>query len=469
MHRTSTLAVFAIAAAALVTSGCQPKIYRAETVLNADGSVSRAIYQPVEATPDDARQPGVWAGSTYADRIPHEKWSGEIAALPPAERSEENDYFAAWGKFDSPDAIPQAYVKKAPEGLPEGKLVIDYQREDYGLVAVYHWRETLTDIVTLDDMHRAREEFADLMIPLGQKMLERALGDEYDTTKLAEWFDKQGRPWFYEITDVVFTESAHGGLSEEKLLVALAPVCARHGLVLTDESGELLEGESSDEVLTRFAKQVLRDHLQRRDGKQVSDKEIEKILQWAGLDGRPENSDEEFRPYDEAANAVLVEAFGSGEKFEATVKPLITRMLGLYAGDLFADPHHFQYTLETPGTIVKTNGTLISDRQVRWTFAGTEAYPFGYAMECESLVAQTDLETQLLGQSVLKTREALVDYLELVRGDETLRKALAACVAEKSMAPFYKARKELGWFSQSKDAFDGMQRLLGLPDQLASQ
>jgi hypothetical protein len=469
MHRIASLAMFAAAAAALVTSGCQPKLYRAETVLKADGSVSRAIYQPIEATPHDAQQPGAWSGSTYAARIPHQQWRGDIAALPPAERSEQNNYFAAWGQFDSPDAMPRAFVKTAPEGLADGKLVVDYQRDDYGLVVEYRWKETLTDIVAIDDMHQAREELADLLIPLGQKILERALGDEYDTSGLAEWFQQQGKPWFYEATDVVFATGARGDFSEETLVRALAPVCARHGLVLTEASGQLVEGEAAEGVIAAFAKQTLRDHLRRRDGREVPGQVIDEIVQFAGIEARPENSDEQLGRYDEAAETVIAEQFGGMEKLEAAATPLVARLLGLYAGELFGFPHHFQYTLETPGPIVKTNGTLVSDRQVRWTFEGVEAYPFGYTMECESLAVQSELETQLLGRPALTTRAAMVDYLELVRSDETLRQAIVACAAEKSLAPFYKARNELGWLSESKESFDAMRRLLGLPDQLATQ
>jgi hypothetical protein len=138
----------AIAIAVMVTgfAGCEPIIYRAETVIKPDGSVSRAIYQPIEATPQEARESKAWQATTYAGRIAHHDWTGKIEDLPRAKPGDDRSYFAAWGDFKSPDELPQAFVKKAPAGLPDGRLALEYEREDLGLVVAYRWKETLTDM-----------------------------------------------------------------------------------------------------------------------------------------------------------------------------------------------------------------------------------------------------------------------------------------------------------------------------------
>jgi hypothetical protein len=469
MSGNRVLTALAVVIAALVTLGCEPKLYRAETVLHADGSVERAIYQGVEATTADAQKAGVWNGSTYAGRIEHERWSGSIADLPQADRDERHSYFAAWGKFESPQRMPQAFVRKAPQGLPDGKLIVDYQREDYGLVVEHRFKETLTDIVTIDDMHLARREMADLLIPLAPKILDEALGDKYDTSRLGDWLNQTATPWLFEISDVVFQSGVRRELSEDKLAAALAPVCARRGLVLTDASGKLLDSAAMEDAVETYAAKVLRDTLRRRDGEDVSDEDVARILEWIGLKERPANGDEPYRRYNEAVDKVIAEKFGGEEAFESALSPLLTRMLGLYAGELLGSPHDFHYTLQTPGPIVKTNGTLVSDRFVRWTFQGIDAYPFGYAMECESLAAQGELEKALLGRSVLTTREALVKYVDLVRSDPALRQALLTCAEQKNMAPFYQARDEAPAASAPEKAFDAMGKLLELPKDPAER
>jgi hypothetical protein len=390
---------------------------------------------------------------------------GAIAAayVPPAERNKDRSYFAAWGEFKSPGAIPSAYVKQAPKGLPEGKLVIEYRQEDLGLIVVYRWQETLTDVVTIDDMHRAREELADLVIPLTQNILERALGEEYDATRLVDWLHQTGRPWFFEITDVVVAGAARGEKAQQRTLLALARVCGRHGLVLVDPAGELFDAAETQAAVARFATKVLRDNLRRRDGTAAPEETIEEILQWAGLKERPENSEEQFRKYDEAVKAALAEAYGGQDQLGELLKPLLTRILGLYVSELFGSPREFVYTLAVPGTIVETNGTIVDDARVRWTFSGGDAYPFGYAMECESLAAQGELEGKLLGRRVLKTRERMLDYVELMRAEEPLRRVMAACVAAKSMAPYYQARDEAAAASTEEGALEALGKLLELP------
>lgn len=463
MHRARTLTAAAIISVAVFTLGCEPKLFRAETVLHADGSVSRAIYQPADATTALAQKPGVWTGTTYADRINPNKWSGKIADLPQAARDDEHPYFAGWGDFESPARLPNAFVKKGPPGLPDGKLVVEYQREDFGLVVEHKWKETLTDIVTIDDMHLARRQMADMLVPLAQKILDEALGDQYDTTRLVDWLNQTGTPWFFEITDVVVAIAGRGEFSEEKLTLAAAPVFARHGLVLTDASGKLLETEKANRAIELYATRVLRDNLRRRDGEGVPDEVIDEILEWLGLRERPENSDERYKRYHDAVETVIAETFGGPEAFNDAMSPLMARLLGLYASEILGAPYHFHYTLITPGAIVKTNGTLLSDRSVRWTFEGNDAFPFGYAMECESLDVQTGLEKELLGAPVLDDRDTILKYVEIASSNEAVLDALRACAKEKSLAPFYKARDASAAASTSEQAFDAMFDLLGLP------
>jgi hypothetical protein len=469
MQRNRIWIALAAATAALVTTGCQPKLYRAETVLHDDGSVQRAIYQPVESSLSDAQRAGVWQGFTYAPRIAPDKWTGSIAELPAAARDKEHPYFAAWGSFESPDRLPQIYVKQAPPGLPDGKLVVQYERDDYVLVVEHRFKETLTDIVTIDDMHLARRELADLLVPLSQKILERTLGDEYDTTKLDDWLDQTATPWFFELTDVVFEAGTRNELSEEKLMAAMAPVCARRGLVLTDASGKLLDSEALENAVEAYVTRVLGENLRRRDGKQVSAAEIAKVVEWIGLKERPENSEKPYERYNKAVEKVIAEKFGDSEAFEHGLEPLVARIFGLYAGDLLGFPHDFRYTLKTPGPIVKTNGTLLSDRRVRWTFEGNDAYPFGYTMQCDSLVVQAGLEKELLGRQVLVDNETAFAYMDLLRSNPALREVMQACARAKSMAPYYKASDESGAASTSEKALDALGKMLGLPKEPAGR
>ncbi len=232
-----------LAAAAPLLAGCEARIYRAETVLHADGTVTRAIYQPTADTAAEVREPGVWKGTTFAKRIPHEQWSASIAELPATASDDDHPYFAAWGTFDSPSRVPSAFLKDEPEGLPDGTLLIDYDRQDYVFVVDYYWNETLSDIVTLDDMHQARQELADMLVPLVGAILDEVLGEEYETAGLVDWLHATATPWAFEVTDVLFDLGARGQLAPEETTAALEPVCARYGLPLRDAAGRLADDE----------------------------------------------------------------------------------------------------------------------------------------------------------------------------------------------------------------------------------
>ncbi|MBI3837708.1 MAG: hypothetical protein HY288_07215 [Planctomycetia bacterium] len=465
--RGSRYAIFSTCVAnAFFLSGCDPQIYRGQTTLKADGSVSRAVYQPSDGTWDSERNRDVWKRVTYAARIPHERWSGDIAQLPLAVHDEKHPYVAAWGDFESPAKLPPNVVKQGLRGLPDGKLVVEYAREDCVFVVEHRWKETLTDIVTLDDMHRARQELADLLIPLAQKILDEALGDEYQTANPVDWLKGTATPWFFEMTDAVFEMGARKRLSleekSEKSLAMLATICERHGLRLRDEAGKLLDGNRFETAVRTYAAQVLRDNLRRRDGEKVPDEVIDELLEWIG---GPTDTDGRGQRYEQAAEKVVSETFGGNEALAEALVPLVARILGHYWPGLFENCRQFHYTLETPGPIVETNGALLSDHRVRWTFEATDAFPLGYAMECRSLTIQSELEKELLGRSVFENRETVLQFVNLVRSSDALRETLRDCAAAHGMAPLYKARDKSAPASTADQSFNALIKVLKLPKE----
>ena len=130
--------------------------------------------------------------------------------LPPHTQDNGHPYFAAWNHFASVKDLPEHVLFKASGGfgLPDGKLKHELTRTDLGLVEEFRWRETLTNCVTLADMHKARGELADGAIRFGTGSLRRGIGKDYNSSDLIEWLKKEGRPWFDEATDLFFLHSA---------------------------------------------------------------------------------------------------------------------------------------------------------------------------------------------------------------------------------------------------------------------
>jgi hypothetical protein len=453
--------ILCAALVSIAASGCGQKFYRAETTLAADGRVSRAIYQPADDTPLDARQAGVWSNMTYAAEIRPEKWSGGIRDLRIAAADKDRPYFAAWGEFASPAKMPAHYLMPAPRGVPNGKLAVEYEREDFIFVVEHRWQETLTDNVTLEGLHASRRQFVDVAIPLVQKCLETGLGPEYEVEGVVAWLRDSGRPLFDEVTDAFFEAGARGQLPpSDKWKETMADVCARHGVQLRDADGHLLDYDRGREVVAQFVERVLRDNLRKRGGGQVPRQVIDDLLEWLNLKDHPKSANPRLARLDGLAREVISEQFGSQQKFEELIAPLGARMFGLYRSEILGPPRRFYYTLQTPGVIVETNGVLLADNRTAWKFEAVEAYPFGYPMKCRALVAQVELQRQLLGGQPLAGRASMSELVTLLRGDYALRETLRTCVRQESMEPLTRLRDQLAKDGGDTTSFDECLKLL---------
>ncbi len=459
----------AVAMLLCVVAGCGQKLYRAETELSADGQVRRAIYQPIEDTPIEALAPAVWTGVTYAAEIAPDAWGGPIDQLPIAQRDKDTPYFAAWGTFPSPARLPSTYVKLAPRGLPDGKLVVDYLQTDHVFVTEYDWRETLTDIVTLDDMHRSRRQFLDVVIPLVRKCLETALGPEYDVENLVSWFDTTGSDWFVELTDAFFEAGTRDQLPPNREWKStMADVCGRYGLNLRDSSGRLLDDDRARLQVAEFAAGILRQRLKRRDGAPVPQTVVDDLLEWVNLIDPPQTKNPRLARLDGLAQTIVEEQFGSQQNFAEVISPLGARMLGLYRVEILGPPRRFHYEMKMPGVIVETSGVLLGNDRVQWAFEAVQAYPFGYAMHSRSLAPNSAAQRELLGGEPLSARADMLAYLAAVNSDFIVAEAVRNCAKRKSMAPLYEARERTVTESGNTRPFDTIIRVLGLPAQAPS-
>ncbi len=464
MRFSDALRTLGAVAMLLLVAGCGQQVYRAETEILADGQVRRAIYQPIDDTPLEALDPRQWTAVTYAVEIAHDSWSGSIDQLPVHLREKDDTYFAAWGEFASPAKLPSTYIKPAPAGLPDGTLVVEYTQTDYGLVTEYDWRETLTDVVTLDDMRRARRQFVDLVVPIVRTCLEKGLGPQYDVDNLMAWFDTTGRDWFVELTDAFFEAGTRDQLPpNQQWKSTMADVCARYGLQLRDKHGALLDNDRARKQLAEFAAGILRQRLKRRDGAPVPEAAINDLLEWVNLIDPPESKNPRLARLDGLAQEVVAEKFGSQQDFAELVTPLTTRMLGLYRVEIFGPPRKFYYHMQMPGAIVETDGILAGENRVEWSFEAVQAYPFGYLMHSRSLAPNRAAQRELLGSEPLSTRRDLLAFVEAYNTDFMVGEAIRNCLKRKTMTPLYEARERTAVEAGNTRPYETIIRLLKLP------
>ena len=203
MPRNQSVIVLGLAFVVLAISGCQSD-FRCETTLYPDGSVERAIVQPLESTPFGWRREGLWKTGEVVRYQAQEGWQGP------------QPYVKAEGKFPSvgnlPDSLRIQFRPNSPFGfllapfLPSGKLVRRHERVDYVLAVEDRWAETLSDTVTLVAFRQGCDELADLGIQIGEDVFQEALGKDYEATALFQWLRTEGKAWLADLTDYAYME-----------------------------------------------------------------------------------------------------------------------------------------------------------------------------------------------------------------------------------------------------------------------
>lgn len=420
-------------AAALLQAGCYETLY-VDTVVHRDGSVDRAIVQTTDVTPEAAQRPGPWRETRMAKAGPEDPWDGALAALPAAANKDEEKLFAATGHFPTVAAIPDHYAQAAKDGVSASRLVRTYTTRDLGLVTEHVWTETLTDIVSLDEMAKAREELAQLNMKLLRAALDEGLGRDYEYQDYVRWVGETESHFFAVFTEAAVQIRAAGGTppDDEAAMKLFEGIAARHGLagVFGDDFADKMEA-----LLTQRTGALIR----RRDGATLEPGIVDLIVQAVMQIGK--GGDEGLISFNGQADGakfaagmkrVVDSEFGGPEALEKKGEILFERMLGITFG---GSDRHYDFGLTLPGTIVETNGTLESDSRVRWKFDLGEAWAFGYTMRCRSIEPNLDAQRAALGAERVTTRAAALRYVALVDGQDEVLRIVAWAVREKSAAP----------------------------------
>jgi hypothetical protein len=453
------------AAAILATvPGCQRVLYRAETILHADGSVDRAIYQPLEATPKDDRDPKRWQRVTFSpppERLDKEGWPASLRLFTDQAYSNTYPYLVAYREFRSPDQISNYLILRNPDtDVPPAHLVRRYYHADLVFVDEYLWSETLTDDLTLARMRKARDELADLCIDLGRDTFNEALGRDYDCSALVHWCRTEGKEWLAESTDFVFLHAAvHKGkhvFEDDEVLDQLGAIGTRHGLRLKP-NGKFLSDMAGDQAVHAYATALILRHVRRRDGQSIAE---DTARAWVNAVLGPQQASKPGL-FQAAEERVVARDYGGRQALDRRASTLLFRAFGYFF--LTFGNIGFEHALTVPGQIVETNGEIVSDQRVRWRFPLHQAFPLGYTMSCRSLLPRTRAQTLLLGKALLVNRDELLQFLELVADQKPLLEALQESSRHTTLVPLYSYVKKLSAGSREAEQARRLMRMLKLP------
>jgi hypothetical protein len=445
-----------------LASGCTTEHFRAETVLLPDGSVDRVIWQSLDK--DQQRQWDEARDGIQDERLASELW--ELADNPRPKAIDgkpdnlKNHGTTARGHFKSADRIPNHYRKEAPSGLPDAILKRKAERDDFVFVTEHRWEETLTDCVQLDDVPAARRAIVDLVVPMIVEPLRAELGADYDVSAVEPWLRDEAALWFDEATALWLELGATKSLdfvdnpaAKERAEKRLAAINQRHGLANVE-----------NETLERFVSDKVRKLIKRRDGEPLDEELVATITRWVGseneAEGQPKNR------FERRTRQWIEATYGTEDFFKEQLFEPFVRIAGLHQQPLQA-PQRFDYRLTMPGFVVDSTGESTANNQVRWRFAASEAFPFGYAMRCRSLQSNEANQRVVFNDVVVTNREDCERLVRLLKAKPEWHETLAACVTEKSRQPLFDLRKKVRNRNDAKERlqFEDLELLLRLAPQ----
>jgi len=446
-----------------VTGGCEPDAFKIETRVRSDGTIERAICQPVTSVSEAVTKHDGWQKTRIVDKPTGQTAIRQMKPLVVNATNKDKAHFSAWGRFARADDIPEHFVLPA-EGLDrQGKLDRRYHRRDLGLVVEHTWRETLTDVVELDDRRRARDELVKLGIDMAAATLEHQFGKTYDFSSLEKWSRTNVTAFVADLLDYDLQVAIQRrGYDDSQMQAKVIVILARYGLRITGPSGQLLQEwpkDAGEKFFVPFVRRLLKQHVRDSSGKPIGEEAIAEIVAFVNQESAPP-----------AWQAVVKTRFGSGKAFDARTGQLATRIWGVYRPlfgmTLFGTSRQFDASLSLPGQVVETNGKITGAGMVVWQFEASAAFPLGFGMECRSLEAREQSAVLLAKLKPASRLGVLLKLVDVVDGDsDPLVAVLRSCATKKSWSPLEFYRRGLDPKKQANEVkrLNRLYRLLELP------
>jgi hypothetical protein len=296
-------------------------------------------------------------------------------------------------------------------------------------------------------------------LQLAEEIFNEAAGKEYDASELFQALRKNGKQWFFELTDAIQANAASSKpLTLWEILekgLKLEEAAAQHGGKTQGAINLRCRGVPGvSEAFALFIAAGGEDYLKAMIGKRIRRK-----------DGKPFNAQALLgQDWVTAFERVVKEKHGGLEMLEKKGEALLARVLGQHLGR----PRQwgsFVSTLTLPGEIVESNGVVPDTRQGgmccapsnqkpskeclpssssrQWNFASWDVLPPGLVMEARSLSGNADLQTKLFGRETLTNPESACRFRDLMIADKNLQEVMGECRKAENLVPLATYRKVL--------------------------
>jgi len=374
------------------------------------------------------------------------------AAGPWSTREAGDDRYVVSGTFESPAKMLSGYARRVEDVGETAPSRIEWQREDRIFYTLYKYRETITDVVTLDRFDSAADQVIDLGVEGACHVLDDCLGDTYDVSRLTAYLRRNVRP---ALKSVAWALCASAGrevdtdriASGESVLVSspeairtVKALVSRHRI--EPEVVELLSDYSdtrAKQVLTRIVTRRVR--LKSARDRRLNDQERKQF-------GDLLFSDAMQKAVGVSAQGFLKKRLGDEKAQGAFIRKMWVSLFGAYQEFLFGPDFRFRASLVLPGQVMRTNGYLFGPSEVAWRFAHSEVCPFGYVMHATSVVYHDVAQRAVSDKSFVTSPRQVLAFESMLKAQigewAIIQETLRECTKAGSPAPLEKLIEEKG-------------------------
>ncbi|MBN2711584.1 MAG: hypothetical protein JXR97_04015 [Planctomycetes bacterium] len=418
---------------AFASAGCNPTIvYRIDTGIAPDGSCYRKAIikgKPNEKTPTQTVKIKDYLELPQADLY-------ETFVLTP-------NQLILGGRFDSPDQMPQDFVKLTPYTDKRAENNVQFRRIDLVLIQVMDFEEKFSDIVNRKTAEESLDKLVNMVVDEAMVAANDLYGSEYDLTGARMYLKEQLPALALELYARLWEirRAKRGGISflgeSTEWRRVISDIALKFGVKITPSFSDDKEKENREAI-----------------GKFVAGK-LEELTSSKKADAKPLRADfigskEDREKFLTALQESIKRRHGSTKAFTDKIEKILPEVFGAFMISDFSplptNPHFdIQARLALPGHVVQTNGLRDIDGRILWSFDDREMSLTGYSMWARSLVINNDM-IRALGLKGFPGHITTVEYFfQIFRTsspheiNEELADLLRECVKEKSLEPLKRA------------------------------
>jgi hypothetical protein len=403
------LPVSLLALLALVQTGCGEEVaVRQSTRVYQDGSIFRTVE--VSGRESDGTLPGKsgWLAEEAGVRI------GDAEAWGRVDR--RAGQFAVEGLFDDPGQVPPSLAHRTDAGWVADRIHVSVARDDLVVLARWSYEEVASDPFGETDMAAALDGLTDLASRVLREELSSEFGKRVDPARAEAFLRREARELALQVMSTL-KQTPHA-TQQEARAQQLATLLSRYGVDVPE-----FEGEDPLDTLTELLDPFMswaRDRTARSISSEDEPVSPEQLPFWP-------NQDELFALWDEGADVELTPEVSELRRLSET---LVRGMTGYY-GDFSSPRFRFEISVELPGVLVHTNGT-VTEEGAFWLLRGDDLSVGSASMRAEAVELNHQALVALGARRDLDKR-GLVQLLDiLARRDREgkLAQLLSRCLEE---------------------------------------